>query len=54
MFQSLSIYSLYEKRLVETISYSEKARYPIKKIKAEKEKTKKERSVGETSVYINI
>ena len=48
MFELLSIYCLYEKRLVETICYSEivKPKHPIEKIKAGKEKMKKERSVS--------
>ena len=43
MFESLSIYCLYQKRLVETICCSEieKAKHSIEKCKAEKEKPKK-------------
>ena len=49
MFESLTIYCLYQKRLVETLCYSEIVKPNILKLKQRK-KMKNERSVGETLV----
>ena len=51
MFESLSIYYLYQKRLVETMCYSEIVKPNIlkRKLKQRKKKRKK-KGVGETSV----
>ena len=48
IFESLSICCLYQKRLVETICYSEmvKPNILLRKLKQRKKKRKKERSVG--------
>ena len=49
MFESLSIFCLYQSIPAKTICYPEIVK-KIDKIEAEKEKTKEERNVGETSV----
>ena len=51
MFESFSIYFVYQKSLIETVLFWNcKAKYTILKIKAENEKIKKERSVDEISM----